>query len=90
MNKKTAVAIFKSFNQIKFTGNTLESLGKFLSSRLRQEEGGESTKERAKAKDKEGKDRGELGKVDDHGGEEDGNSSHNLTKGNLNSRLMRN
>ena len=72
---------------MKLTGNTLESLRKFLSSCLRQEEGGESAKERAEAKDKEGEDWGELGKVDDHGGEEDGNASHNLTKGNLNSRI---
>ena len=70
---------------MKLTGNTLESLRKFLSSCLRQEEGGESAKERAEAEDEEGEDWGELGKVDDHGGEEDGNSSHNLTKGNLDS-----
>jgi len=60
----------------------LESLWEFLSSCLRQEEGGESAKERAEAKDKEGEYGGELGKVDNHRGEEDGNSSHNLTKGN--------
>ena len=54
---------------------------------LRQEEGGESAKERAEAEDEEGEDRGELGKVDHHGGEEDGDASHNLAKGNLNSRI---
>ena len=58
-----------------------------MSSCLRQEEGGESAKERAEAKDKEGEYGGELGKVDNHRGEEDGNSSHNLTKGNLDSRM---
>ena len=58
-----------------------------MSSCLRQEEGGESAKERAEAKDKEGEDWGELGKVDNHRGEEDGNASHNLTKGNLDRRM---
>ena len=58
-----------------------------MSSCLREEEGCESAKERAEAKDKEGEDWGELGKVDNHRGEEDRNSPHNLTKCNLNSRI---
>ena len=58
-----------------------------MSSRLREEECGKSTKERAEAKDEEGEDWGELGKVDNHWGEEDGNATHNLTEGNLNSRI---
>ena len=54
---------------------------------LRQEESGDGAKKRTEAKDKEGEDGGELGKVDHHGGEEDGDASHNLAKGNLNSRI---
>ena len=65
---------------MKLTGNTLESLRKFLSSCLRQEEGGESAKERAEAEDEEGEDWGELGKVDDHGGEEDCDATDNFTE----------
>ena len=68
---------------MKLTGNTLESLRKFLSSCLRQEEGGESAKERAEAEDEEGEDGGELGQVDHCRGEEDCYSSNNLTEGNL-------
>ena len=58
-----------------------------MSSSLRKEEGGKSAKERAEAKNKEGEDWGKLGEVDNHWGEEDSNSSHNLTKGNLDSRM---
>ena len=72
---------------MKLTGNTLESLRKFLSSCLRQEEGGESAKERAEAEDEEGEDWGELGEVDDHGGEEDCDATDNLTQGNLSIRI---
>ena len=45
-------------------GCILESLRKFLSSGLRQEEGGESSKERAEAENEKREDRRELGEVD--------------------------
>ena len=51
-----------------------------MSSRLREKECGKSTKERAEAKDEEGEDWGELGKVDNHWGEEDGNATSHLAE----------
>ena len=54
---------------------------------LRQEEGGESAKERAEAKDEEGEDRGELGKVDHHGGEEDGDAPSHLAERQLHKKV---
>ena len=56
---------------------------------LRQEEGGKSAKERAEAKDKEGEDWGELGKVDDHGGEEDGNAPSHLAERQLHKKVKK-
>ena len=60
--------------------HALQIVRKIDSSCLRQEEGGESAKERAEAKDKEGEDWGELGKVDNHRGEEDGDAPSHLTQ----------
>ena len=54
---------------------------------LRQEEGGESAKERAEAKDEEGEDRGELGKVDNHGGEKDGDTPSDLAERQLDKKV---
>ena len=58
-----------------------------MASRLRQEEGCESAKERAEAKDEEGEDRGELGKVDHHGGEEDGDAPSHLAERQLHKKV---
>ena len=64
-------------------GKPPECLGKLLSSRLREEKGGKGTKEGAEAEDEEGEDGGELGKVDHHGGEEDGDAPSHLAEGQL-------
>ena len=57
-----------------------ESMRQLSTSCLGEEEGCESAKERAEAKDKEGEDWGELGKVDNHRGEEDGDAPSHLTQ----------
>ena len=50
---------------------------------FRQEESGDGAKKRTEAKDKEWEDGGELGKVDHHGGEEDGDAPSHLAEGQL-------
>ena len=54
---------------------------------LRQEEGGESAKERAEAKDEKWEDGGELGKVDHHGGEEDGDAPSHFAERQLHKKV---
>ena len=68
---------------VNFNGNPPECLGKLLSSRLGEKEGGEGAKEGAEAENEEGEDGGELGKVDHHGGEEDGDAPSHLAEGQL-------
>ena len=60
-----------------------ECLRQCLSCCLREVEGGQGPKEGTHAKNEEWQDRRELGEVDNRGGKKDGNTSNNLTKGNL-------
>ena len=67
-----------------------ERLRQRLSCCLREVEGGQGPKEGTHAKDEEWQDWRELGEVDNCGRKEDGNSSNNLTQGNLRKKSVHN